>query len=311
MIKIVYDIMLKSTVKDYLIEIFEPSLLYGVLCASVGLFAAIYFKTINLYLGLIAILGVIIVQIAVNLIDDYVDYKVGIDKETTKTKFSGGSILVTSKKVTTKNILIISIFALFIAGLLGVYILSFLSIFVVEFIILIIIFGFIATVFYARYLTHVPFFSEPFVSISFAVVGLAVFVVATNSFLNALALFFFVLIPSGMQVGVAMIANELPDKNVDEKYGRRNTVIMLSDHKKSGLLYLLYYVVVFFLIFAGIYVRFLPITFLITLIVLPGIYKVWKGIDSYKDPETHEKTMGINTITAFIFIILLSLAFII
>lgn len=297
--------------KDYLIEIFEPSLLFGLLCSSVGLFAAIYFKTINLYLGLIAILGVIIVQIAVNLIDDYVDYKIGIDKETTKTKFSGGSILVTSNKVTTKNIIIISIFALIIAGLIGVYIIGFLSSFVIKFIILSMIFGFIATVFYARYLTHVPFFAEPFVSLSFAYVGLAVFVVASNNFLNALELFFFVFIPSGMQVGVAMIANELPDKKADEKYGRRNTVIMFSDHKKSGLLYLLYYIVVFFLIFAGIYIGFLPITFLITLIVLPGIYKVWKGIDSYKDPETHEKTMGINTITAFLLIALLSLAFII
>ncbi len=297
--------------KDYLIEVFEPSLLFGLLCSAVGLFAAIYFKMINLYLGLIAIFGVILLQIAVNLIDDYVDYKIGIDKETTKTKFSGGSILVTSNKVTTKNIIIIAVFAILAAGLLGIYIIGFLSSFVINFIILSMIFGLIATVFYARYLTHVPFFSEPFVSLSFAYVGLAVFVVASNNFLNALGLFFFVFIPSGIQVGVAMIANELPDKKADKKYGRRNTVIMLSDNKKSGLLYLLYYVIAYFLIFAGIFIGFLPITFLITLIVLPGVYKVWKGISNYKNPKTHEKTMGINTFTAFLLIALLSLAFII
>ncbi|MEM0200945.1 MAG: prenyltransferase [Candidatus Micrarchaeaceae archaeon] len=297
--------------KDYLIEIFEPTLLFGLLCSSVGLFAAVYFKVFNLYLGLIAILGVIIVQIAVNLIDDYVDYDIGIDKETKKTKFSGGSSLVVDKKVTTKNILIIAIIALLISGLLGLYIIEFLNSYVINFIILSMIFGFIATVFYARYLTHVPYFAEPFVSLSFAYVGLAVFIVATNNFFNSLELFFFVFIPSGMQVGVAMIANELPDRKIDKKYGRRNTVIMFSNYKKSGILYIIYYLIVYSLIFIGMISGVLPLTFLITLLVLPGIYKVWKGINNYKNPESHEKIMGINAITAFLFIALLSLSFIV
>ncbi|MGC8479172.1 MAG: prenyltransferase [Candidatus Micrarchaeia archaeon] len=298
-------------IKDYIIEIFEPTLLFGFLSSFVGLSAAIYLKVVNFYLGILAIIGVIIVQITVNLIDDYVDYKIGIDKETVKTKFSGGSALVVGNSVTTKGILAVAVVALIIAAVIGIYILGFLSAGIATIIFLIMMFGFVATVFYARYLTHVPFFAEPFVVLSFAIVGLAVFLVAQNSVVNAYPLLLFACLPAGLQVGVAMIANELPDKKVDKKYGRRNMVIMLSHKKMASKLYVVFQVIAIGLILIGIATRFLPITFLITLIVLPLYYKVWRGISNYKNPKNHEKTMGLNALSALLLELLISIAFLI
>ena len=299
-------------IKDYLIEIFEPSLLFGLLCALVGLSAAIYLDfTAGVVLGIVAIIGIVIAQIAVNLIDDYVDYKIGIDKETIKTKFSGGSSLVVDKKVSTNGILIIAIIALLISGVLGFYLLQFLNIGVLYLVLILIVFGGISVIFYAKYFTHVPFFSEPFVTICFAVIGIGVYLVASNSLTNVLWVFLLVCIPSGLQVGVAMIANELPDRKADKKYGRRNIVIMLSSQKNYSGLYFIFQAIGYLLLGYGMVERFLPITFLILFALIPGMYLVGRGIENYKDPKTHEKVMGLNSIMAFLYIFLLSFAFLI
>ena len=297
--------------KEYIIEVFEPTLLFGLLCSLVGLSAAIYYGHSSIYLGIIAIIGVITTQIAVNLIDDYVDYNVGIDKETKKTKFSGGSELIASKKLSTRGILGIAIMALFISLLIGIYILQFLSIYVIGAMIGLILFGGIVTIFYAKYLTHVPYFSEPLVTIAFAMVGLGVFIVATNSIVNSYFVFLFVCIPSGLQVGVAMIANELPDKEVDKKYGRRNIIIMLSENKKASGLYFLFQGMGYLLIGYGIIEHILPITFLIMFTLIPLMYIIGTNIEKYKNPKQHEKTMGLNALAAFSYIFFISLAFII
>ncbi len=298
-------------IKDYLIEVFEPTLLFGLLCSLVGLSAAIYYDNARIFLGILAILGIILAQIAVNLIDDYVDYNIGIDKETVKTKFSGGSILVANKKVTTKSILIIAIIMLSLTGIMGLYILSFLSVFAFNLIIILILFGGVAILLYARYLTHIPYFSEPFVTLSFALVGLGVFIVATNAAANFYLILLFACIPSGLQVGVAMIANELPDRKTDKKYGRRNTIIMFSDTKKASGLYFFFQFVGYFLIGCGIVEKVLPITFLIVFAVIPIMYVIGAGIENYKSPKTHETIMGLNAFAAFLYIFLISVAFII
>ena len=299
-------------IKEYLIEIFEPSLLFGLLCSLIGLSAAVYLNfTVGVTLGIIAIIGVVIAQIAVNLIDDYVDYKIGIDKETIKTKFSGGSSLVVDKKISTKGILIIAIIALLISGGLGFYLLEFLNIGIFYLILALIFFGGISVIFYAKYFTRVPFFSEPFVTICFAVIGLGVYLITSNTFTNALEIFLLVCIPSGLQVGVAMIANELPDKKADKKYGRRNMVIMLSNQKGSSGLYFLFQAIGYLLLGYGMVEKFLPLTFLILFALIPGMYLVGRGIENYKDPKTHEKVMGLNSILAFLYIFLLSFAFLI
>ncbi len=299
-------------IKDYLIEIFEPSLLFGLLCSFVGLSAAIYLNfTAGVAFGMIAIIGIVIAQIAVNLIDDYVDYKVGIDKETIKTKFSGGSSLVVDKKVSTKGILIIATVALLISGVLGLYLLEFLNIGVFYLVLALIFFGGVSVIFYAKYFTHVPFFSEPFVTICFAVIGIGVYLVASDALTNALWVFLLVCIPSGLQVGVAMIANELPDRKADKKYGRRNMVIMLSSQKNYSGLYFVFQAIGYLLLGYGMVERFLPITFLILFALIPGMYLVGRGIENYKDPKTHEKIMGLNSIMAFLYIFLLSFAFLI
>ena len=68
--------------KHYLAETFEPTLLFGLLNSFLGIAAAAYYGHENFSLAVLVIVGVILAQIAVNLLNDYIDYKSGIDKET-------------------------------------------------------------------------------------------------------------------------------------------------------------------------------------------------------------------------------------
>ena len=297
-------------IKEYLIEVFEPSLFFGLLCSLVGFGAAIYYHYTNIYLGIIAIIGIITLQIAVNLIDDYVDYKIGLDKETEKTKFSGGSELVSSGKITTNSILLIAIIALLISGIIGLYILQFLSTVIFWIIVVLILFGGISVIFYASYFTHLPYMSELFVTVSFALVGLGIFLVMTNNLSNLYSIFLFACIPSGLQVGVAMIANEMPDKKADKKYGRKSMVIMLSDAKKASILYFLFQSIGYVLLCIGIIEKVLPMTFLVVFALIPFMYIIGKGIKNYKTPKSHEKIMGLNSIISFLYLFLILIAFV-
>ena len=236
--------------------------------------------------------------------------KKGLDKETEKTKFSGGSELVSSGKITTNSILLIAIIALLISGIIGLYILQFLSTVIFWIIVVLILFGGISVIFYASYFTHLPYMSELFVTVSFALVGLGIFLVMTNNLSNLYSIFLFACIPSGLQVGVAMIANEMPDKKADKKYGRKSMVIMLSDAKKASILYFLFQSIGYVLLCIGIIEKVLPMTFLVVFALIPFMYIIGKGIKNYKTPKSHEKIMGLNSIISFLYLFLILIAFV-
>ena len=82
------------SIKHYIIEVFEPTLFFGLLAALLGVAASWHYGTLKFSDGILAVIGIILAQIAVNLIDDYTDFSSGLDSDTEKTKFSGGSVLL-------------------------------------------------------------------------------------------------------------------------------------------------------------------------------------------------------------------------
>ncbi len=294
-------------IKEYLQEVFEPTLLFGMLAGLAGLSAAVYYGNVRLGLGILAIAGAITVQIAVNLIDDYSDYKIGLDKETRKTKFSGGSALVTSRKVSTRAIFVIAVAALVVAGILGMYV-FYMSHTIATQVLVLVVFGLAATVLYARYLTHVPFFAEPFIASCFAAIGLGVFLVSSGgtAYASYAVLAF---IPCGMQVGAAALVNAIPDRKPDRKYGRRGWAVMLNSSRLTGTLYVVFQAICYILIIFGMIARYLPYTFAIMLAFMPAIQYVARGIRSYKSAKPYERIMGYDAVMTMSYMLFISVAY--
>jgi 1,4-dihydroxy-2-naphthoate polyprenyltransferase len=292
-------------VNSYIVEMFEPTLLIGLFVGLVGISAAFYYKNVNLFLAFLAVFGAVLAQMAVNLIDDYADYSSGIDKDTTKTKFSGGSELLTSGKIKPKNVLYIGIGAVAVAAIIGIYLA-----YIYPIIIPLIVIGAIAIFGYAKYVTKIPFLTEPMVMFSFLVVAVGCFIVAHGS-TNNLGNAFYALIPAGMPGGIALLINSVPDRHVDKKHGRRNGVIMLDKPSRIAYYYLFFELVIFASLISGMLLKILPVTFLIVFLTIPIVYKVFIGIQNYKDPRSYEWVMGTYAMKMFIFLILLSVAYVI
>jgi 1,4-dihydroxy-2-naphthoate octaprenyltransferase len=84
-------------------EAVEPSLLMSFLLVSLGTAVAARDGFFNLTYYVLAIIGVTLAQNAVNVLNDYYDYKTGVDAATLKTPFSGGSRFLVSGLITPES----------------------------------------------------------------------------------------------------------------------------------------------------------------------------------------------------------------
>ena len=291
------------SIKHYIIEVFEPTLFFGFIAALLGVVASWHYGTLKLSDGILAVVGIILAQIAVNLIDDYVDFSSGLDNDTKKTKFSGGSVLLGKGKAEPVYVLGIGISAFVAAALIGVYLLignlALLPIFII---------GIIAVLFYAKYLTRIPYFSEPLMALSFGLVAIGSFIASGGS-ISMLWVFGLVAFASGIQVGEAGTANSVPDRKADMKHGRRNAVVMLKSNRNAALFYILLYSLALILVSAAVAFGGIPYYALGVFLTLPVMAAVACGISRYKKPEKYERVMALATMAEFAFMLILVLAF--
>jgi len=292
------------TLKYYLMETFEPTILFGFFSALLGVAAAWHYGRINLIVGLLAVAGVVLAQIAVNLIDDYEDYSSGLDMDTSKTKFSGGSVLVTKKLVRLDYVLAIGMTAFGLAALIGAYIIYH-NILLLPFALV----GVITVLCYAKFLSRVPFFAEPLTALNFAFICLACFIAAGGPPHNV-AMFWFAAVAVGVQVGITVLVNYMPDRRADRKHGRRNVVVMIDSNRGTAWLYLVLEAFSFLLVICGAALGSLPLASLWVLVTLPGVLAVSCSIARYKNPKSFEKVMANATLAELVFIMVLILAFI-
>jgi 1,4-dihydroxy-2-naphthoate octaprenyltransferase len=292
--------------RHYLAEIFEPSLLLGLLISILGVAVAGHYGSINLFYGALAVIGVVLSQMSVNLINDYYDFKSGLDIEqiSIHTNFSGGSKMVGSGKVSHLHALYIGIAALCMAGAIGV----FLALEVTLVIVPIIVVGAISALTYTKYFTKFPLLPEPLAMLGFVLMAVGSFIVAHGS-ASGLGSALFVLVPGGMLGGIQLLVNEVPDAEIDKKYGRKHAVIILNDNRKVAAYYSLLQGSTYALVVIGVLAYHLPIASLAALITLPVLFLVARGMLNYKNPQSYEKHMGQNVMAVLVYLMLLIIAY--
>ena len=293
-------------IRHYLEEVFEPSLLLGLLSSMLGVAVATHYGSINIFYGALAVVGVVLSQMSVNLINDYYDFKSGMDREQVSihTNFSGGSKMVGSGKVSHLHALYIGIGALAMAGLIGVY----LSLAVSLVIIPIIVVGAISILTYTKYFTKFPLLPEPLAMLGFVLMAVGSFIVAHGS-TSGLGGALFVLVAGGMLGGIQLLVNEVPDAEIDEKYGRKHAVIILDDNRKVAAYYAMLQLTTYVLIAIGVMNGSLPVVALVAFVTMPVLFIVARGMLKYKNPQTYEKYMGYNVMAVLAYLMLLIISY--
>lgn len=251
-------------IKVWLAEVRAPFLLLSAILVCVGGSLAAYHGWFNPAHFILAMVGLLLLHISVNTLNEYFDYKTKVDFYTVKTPFSGGSGILPAGLLSPRSVLRLSLACFAAAALIGLYFLA-----VVGWILLpILILGGIFTLFYTQVFAR-------------AMLG----EVAAGLGLGALPVLGAYLVHTGAYTAEALLAsavpgiltfnllflNEFPDVEADRAGGRRNLVIALG-LGRAGILYAGLTLTVYAYLGVGVALGWFPATLLLCFLTLP-----WAG----------------------------------
>jgi 1,4-dihydroxy-2-naphthoate octaprenyltransferase len=235
-------------------------------------------------------IGSILVHMTVNVINDYHDYVDGIDLNTQRTPFSGGSGVLPSNLLKPKQAFWFATICLLIAMVIGVYFVMVKGWLLFP---LLLIAGFSAY-FYNVYLAK-WLIGEIFAGLCFGpLLVLGSYYVQTGRYswetlVASLA--------PGILTTNLLFLNEFPDWEADKKGGRRHFVISLGK-KDASYLFVALLTVSYLCIIAGVLTKMMPVVTLIGLGTIGFGWKAAKGALKYYDnTEKLVPILGANVIT--------------
>lgn len=278
-------------------------LLSSVLGVTVGIGLTFFFYNhFNFLYAILTYLGVISLHASVDILNDYWDYKRGIDQITKRTKFSGGTGVLIEKKISPEKAKITGLIFFIIGLSIGSY-----FVVVVGFEIAIIL-GFAAL--------SVYFYSSKIVNFGLGelFVGIKGSLIVIGSSFVQIHLFDPVIIYSGMIIGMlssmVLFIASFPDYEADKKKGRKSLLILLN--KKNGRkIFPFFFVMIYFLILFGIFpLNLFPAWVLLTFLPLPLPIKAMNSL--YKNDgelEKLESSINLTVLFSRIFCIIFIISF--
>jgi 1,4-dihydroxy-2-naphthoate octaprenyltransferase len=206
-----------------------------------------YFDLLKFVLTMI---GLVLAHSSVNILNDYFDYKSGIDLEVNRTPFSGGSGILPAGLLTPKGVYIYGMGCLIAALAIGIY-LTFISGWQLLPLILL---GGPVIYFYTSHLT------KWLVGELWAGLGLGILPVLGTYFVQtghySIGAFVASLAP-GFLTANLLFLNEFPDIEADKKGGRYHLVIALGPRNASWL-YAGFVVMTYICIIGGVVLKLMP-----------------------------------------------------
>ena len=178
------------------------------------------YSSFDLNYAVLTIVGVFSLHASIDLLNDYWDYRRGIDKLTKRTKFSGGSGVIPENLLSPRTVYGAAILFLLAGVLIGCY-------FVVvrgPIIALILIFAVLAIFFYSSKIVNFGL-AELFVGVKGLLIVIGSFYVQTP-ILEFSPVFIGTVI--GMLSSSVLLVNSFPDYNADRLGGRKTLVILLG-----------------------------------------------------------------------------------
>jgi 1,4-dihydroxy-2-naphthoate polyprenyltransferase len=283
-----------------------PFLVLAPACVFLGLGSAIWSTgSYNTVYSLLALLGALAAHISVNSLNEYFDFKSGLDMKTTRTPFSGGSGTLPANPEKFKVAWVIGVVSLAVAALIGIY---FLAVWGFGLLPLGLI-GLFVVFSYTIWLTRSPLLCLVAPGLGFGtLMVMGTHFVLTGSY-NWTA-FIASLVPFFL-VSNLLLLNQFPDVEPDAAIGRRHYPILLG-RKKSAVIYTIFLLLTYVSIAAGVAVGALPPFTLLGLLTLfiavPTAMKVLRSADEL--PQLMP-AMGMNVILNLLTPVLVGIGFLI
>jgi 1,4-dihydroxy-2-naphthoate polyprenyltransferase len=240
-------------------------LLASVIAVSTGL-AISWWHTpqIDILHAILTMGGVIALHASVDLLNDYWDYKRGIDTQTQRTKLSGGTGVLPEGLLQPRQVYRAGIVFLIIGGIIGSYFV------LVDGIIIgiLLTFAILSIYFYSTKIVDSGL-AEVFVTIKGSVIVLGTYFIQTSEITSTSII-------GGIFVGVlsslVLFITSYPDYTADKSKGRKTLVIVLGKQKAS-LFFWIFPIIVYSLLLVGVIYQLFPLTTLLSLAAIPLIIK--------------------------------------
>jgi len=265
-------------------------LLASVIAVSLGLAISWNITNeLNVIHAILTMIGVVSLHVSVDLLNDYWDFKRGIDTNTQRTKMSGGTGVLPEELLKPSQVYKAGIGFLIFGGIIGGF-------FVFTFgitIAIILSFAILSIYFYSTKLVNWGL-AEVFVAIKGTMIVLGTFYIQTNQILE-------IPIFAGIVVGVLSAAvlfiTSFPDHDADKQKGRR-TLVILFGKERASLAYWIFPVVVYSIISIFVVTEYFPVYTLLTLFAIPLVIKSGMRLKSAYD-DTKKMIQPMSTTISF------------
>ena len=262
-------------VKAWFLETRPQFLLLSVVLAFLGTAVAWYEGFFNLGYAFLAFLGILLNHIAVNTLNDYFDEKSGIDRNTVRTPFSGGSGVIQAKMMPVRHVLWLGLIAFGLSVPIGIYFILVKGLILLPLLLV----AALCVLLYTPLLTHIGWPEwAPGVGLGLLPV-LGAYFVQTG---NYAAVAVIAAVPPGILVHNLLFLNEFPDESADRKAGRRTLPITIGKDR-SAWLYSALTVTVYLWLIGSVALGEMPYPALLGLFTLPFAIKAIRGSFQHRD----------------------------
>ncbi|MGI6547422.1 MAG: prenyltransferase [Bacillota bacterium] len=272
------------------------------ICVAVGAAAAHWQAGhINLLYLAIAMVGGIAAHTAVNVLNDYHDFKSGLDFKTPKTPFSGGSGMLPRQEMPALAALIFGLLALAVTIAVGIFffVLHGWGVF------LILIPGVLLVVSYTEWITRRPLLCLLAPGLGFGPCMVLGTYFALQGRFDGVALA--ASIVPGFLVSNLLLLNQFPDAEADRTVGRRHLPILIGK-RNSAIVYAVFALSTYLWLIIGTILGFFPPFALLALlpipIVLRTIWGIWQSLD---EEEAIIPFLGQNVVVTLLTPLLLAI----
>ncbi|MDH5569002.1 MAG: prenyltransferase [Nitrosopumilus sp.] len=275
-------------------------LLASVIAVSVGL-ALNWWQnsSIDLLDALLTFAGVMALHASVDLLNDFWDFKRGIDTKTKRTKMSGGTGVLPEGLLKPSSVYRAGIMFLFIGSLIGAYFV------ITDGILIAIILGFaiLSIYFYSTKIVDSGL-GEFFVAVKGSMIVIGTFFIQSGQ-INVESILGGIIVGS-LSALVLFIAS-FPDHDADKSKGRK-TLVITAGKEKASKLFWIFPLISYSVIILGISSSLFPLSSLISFLGMPLMIKSGLGLQkNYNNVENlvpfMSSTLLFSRITGALFVL--------
>ena len=288
--------------KIWFLETRPQFLILPVVLSFLGTSIAWYKDNLHIGYAVLAFVGLLLAHISVNVLNDYYDFKSGVDLATRRTPFSGGSGMLPGGLLKPGQVLRFGIISFLLAAAIGIY-----FIFVTDWLLLpLLVVAGLCILLYTPFILkkNWPEWSPGVGLGSLPVLG--AYFVHTNEYTWPVVI---ASIPSGILVHNLLFLNEFPDVEAD-KTAHRKTLPITIGKNKASIIYSLLVAAMYLWIVGWVIAGKMPVYTLIALLTVPFAIKAVRGALNYQNMDRLMPAMASNVLVVLLTQLLLGIGYI-